>query len=70
MENINPGDQVRHKHLLYNNGLSMNVSEVENDKALCDFFDGPEMEHKQEWFHKNDLEIVRYGDGGFRNQGE
>lgn len=38
MEQIEVGDKVRHKTLIVNGGLGMNVSYVTEDKALCDYF--------------------------------
>ena len=67
---IKTGDQVKHKHQIINGGLAMNVLEIENEQALCDYFEGVEMIDKQKWFDIKDLEIVIYGDGGFKNEGE
>lgn len=48
----------------------MTVLDKLEDKAQCDFFDGKEMINKQDWFNLEDLEIVIYGDGGFKKAGE
>ena len=67
---INEGDKVKHKILLISGGLAMNVLEVSDSKALCDFFEDTEMINKQAWFDFDDLEVVIYGDSGFKNASE
>ena len=70
MTPIKSGDYVKHRTLFVNGGLAMNVIDVEEGKALCEYFDGAEQIHKQAWFSVDDLEVVTFGDGGFRNAGE
>jgi hypothetical protein len=71
MLQIQAGDKVRHKKMPdINGGLAMNVSNIKNTKALCDYFEGEEVIHKQDWFDTDELEIVIFGEGGFRNAGE
>jgi hypothetical protein len=67
---IKTGDSVKHKHQNINDGLPMNVLDIVNEQALCDYFEGHEMINKQKWFDIRDLEVVTYGDGGFKNEGE
>jgi|GEM_PF-3600277 len=70
MAPIRSGDYVKHKSLFINGGLAMNVIEVEGSRALCEYFEGAEQIHKQTWFSVNDLEVVTFGDGGFKDAGE
>ena len=67
---VNEGDKVKHKRLFVNGGLAMSVLEITDSKALCDFFEGADIVNKQEWFDIEDLEVIIYGDSGFRNKGE
>jgi len=67
---IKAGDSVRHKKKLINRGLEMTVIEVRGDEAQCDHFEPPEAEHKTSWLKTDDLEIIVYGTGGFKNAGE
>lgn len=39
----------------------MGVIKMKDGKALCDYFEGPEMINKQEWFNISELEHVNYG---------
>lgn len=48
----------------------MTVIEVRGDEAQCDHFEPPEAEHKTSWLKTDDLEIIVYGTGGFKNAGE
>ena len=70
MTSIKVGDKVRHRYRPLNGGLAMNVLNVEDERAYCDFFEGPELINKQDWFPFEELELIIYGDGGFRNEGE
>ncbi len=56
------GDYVKYLKNHAFNGGSMNVSKVENGKVLCDYFYGPDLEHKQAWFPVEDLEVIKYGE--------
>lgn len=49
MTQIKTGDKARHKKLLLNGGLAMNVLDVKNNQALCEYFEGVEQIHKQTW---------------------
>lgn len=70
MRQIQEGDKVRHKTIIMNGGLAMNVLKIENGKALCEHFEGPDGIHKQTWVDLSELEVIIYGDGGFKNPGE
>jgi hypothetical protein len=39
-------------------GFAMNVSEIDGEKALCDHYEGSNLELKQTWFDMVELEIV------------
>lgn len=64
MEQIEVGDKVRHKTLIVNGGLGMNVSDVTEDKTLCEYFDENAV-HKKQWFEMKDLTITNKAEGGF-----
>lgn len=70
MIQIKEGDYVRHKFGILSGGLQMPVLEVKGDNALCSFFYGDELQHKTDWVPLEELEIVHYGNGGFKNAGE
>jgi uncharacterized protein YodC (DUF2158 family) len=70
MIDFKEGDSVRHKYGKYNHGLGMEVTGIIDNKVRCEWFEGPESIHKQEFFDKDDLVLVRETDGGFRNAGE
>ncbi len=62
------GDCVKYLKNTALNGGSMNVSKVENGKVLCDYFYGSDLEHRQDWFSIEDLEIIKYGDNSLRKE--
>lgn len=70
MTPIKEGDRVRHKTASVNGGLGMSVLEVNQNKALCDHFAGAEGTNIQTWFDISDLRVTKYGDGGFKKEGE
>lgn len=53
-----------------NGGLAMNVMEVSEHHVLCEHLEGPEMIHKQTWVDKSQVEVIIYGNGGFKNPGK
>jgi hypothetical protein len=57
---IEAGDKVRNKYL--NGGLEMNVVDVTEIDALCEYFIPI---HKKVWFPLKDLELVSKADGSF-----
>ncbi|MFL5741921.1 MAG: hypothetical protein ACJ75B_16985 [Flavisolibacter sp.] len=66
---IETGDRVRHKEVLLNGGLAMNVTDTTDTQAQIEYFDN-EGVNKQTWVDKTDLEIIHKVDGGFRKEGE
>ena len=59
---ITIGDSVRHKTLLINGNVPMNVLDVKDNQAFCDYFDNDEDQtNKQKWFDLVNLEKVIYG---------
>lgn len=67
MTEIKKGDQVRHKNILMNGGVPMNVIDVKSEQALCDYFEGSDMIHKQNWIDLSQLDKVVYGNGSTPN---
>lgn len=66
---IQTGDVVKHKTIIMNGGLGMNVIDTTDNQALVDYFDIDSV-NRQKWIDKTDLEIIHKNDGGFRNEGE
>lgn len=67
MSEIKQADRVRHKVILLNGGVPMNVLEINANQVKCSHFEGPNQILKETWFDKDDLEIIIYGEGGFTN---
>lgn len=67
MNNIDYGDKVRHKSVEDYNVLLMTVTDIEEDKILCEYTDRNERITKEKWFDKDDLEVVQKSEGGFIN---
>lgn len=70
MTEIKKGDQVRHKKVLMNGGVPMHVFDVKNGQALCEYFEGAEMIHKQNWIDLSQLDKVVYGNSETPNNEE
>lgn len=64
MANIEFGDKVRHKGNNDYNVFLMTVTEVEDDKVQCRYYDKGQIS-KEKWFDIMDLELVEKTDGGF-----
>jgi hypothetical protein len=65
MDIIEIGDKVSHKHLLIYNLLLMTVTDTEDGKIFCEYFDNESKIIKQATFETNDLEIIQKVDGAF-----
>jgi hypothetical protein len=66
MEQIKHGDKVRHREIInINYGLAFEVKDIENDKALCEFYDPKLNKDNTDWFNLSDLILVEKADGGF-----
>ena len=70
MTDIKKGDQVRHKTLFMNGGVPMNVIDVKDGQALCNYFEGKDMIDKQTWIELPQLDKVIYGSNDFPKNDE
>lgn len=67
MYTIAEGDKVKHKYLLKYNNLLMLVTEIEDEKIYCEYFDSTTKETIQTSFNLNEIELVEKVEGGFVN---